>query len=784
MTNEIKFNNNDSNKNTIIITKKKRKKLNIYISNNQSNSIPAYNNINKTEFNLKLYNLILYDKNGEIIFNSSLIDSDVIKNYSLEQLEIWSNIIKKIIIINEKSKINNNTLHFYLLKNDKLKIQILNLENTNIYLLGIFSIDTPSSIIKIFLLHIILSFLNYMGEKSWFIKKDSDSFFNENKSIDIEKINVYSNNSNKESINKNEDIISSYINNNNYLEGNDNNDLLYTRMYNYFLLLPLIKFFILITKNIFIRHDFYNKGVLYKNFYLVDLEKGIVIFSQENIYNLNNGYHPFRNIKLNKLIWNELLYQGNILKKNYIKKYGKILDFIDYQQFYIRLELKSTHPRIIFILRFMPLLNGFLLVHEYEMKNYSIEDYNEDTYQEIDILNGSSISRDETKEDEDDVLLINEPKFIKEREFFFINFLLSTNSNINNCFYIKYSQIKYFSEEILNIINKNINKYALTSIEVNNIENIILNINNDLYNEYLRINNLNKIISTNNNINNINNISNANDTETIINQYKWNYTNSNYRKNLFQIDEKYILLILFKYRKELKNNQLTIDLSKYEEKQLFSDEENNDIYNNKYENNFNFNNINNQIRDENLSQILNNDISEYIDMPYNNVDKSYNNKNNIKNIKRITNEEICENIRISDEDKSRDRINAINDNNKNSISSIFNLDFTSIPKNMGTHTQNNSKSIKKSNTEKKIISKVRTLNLGKNKNIIIKKRNNKNDDIRDDKESTNINFLSIPALEKSYENNIKKMFLGKYYDTISSNNKSYENENNNIDNNG
>ena len=49
----------------------------------------------------------------------------------------------------------------------------------------------------------------------------------------------------------------------------------------------------------------------------------------ENIFNLNNGYHPSHSIKLNRAILEELLYYGNMLKNDYIKQYGKNLDFID-----------------------------------------------------------------------------------------------------------------------------------------------------------------------------------------------------------------------------------------------------------------------------------------------------------------------------------------------------------------------------------------------------------------------------------------------------------------------
>ena len=182
---------------------------------------------------------------------------------------------------------------------------------------------------------------------------------------------------------------------------------------------------LLITKNIFIRRNYYNNGAIYKNLYLVEIDTGQILFSMENLYNLHNGYHPNQNTILNSYIWKEILYRGKLLKKDYIKSLGKILDFEDSQQYFTRIELRSTFPRMIFIIRFMPLLNGVLLINEYEWKSYSNEDISDDEYKEIDILNGSSLSKDnESEEDDDDdeVLLINEPKFIKERQYFFINF--------------------------------------------------------------------------------------------------------------------------------------------------------------------------------------------------------------------------------------------------------------------------------------------------------------------------------------------------------------------------
>ena len=607
------------------------------------------NDNNNTQFNFKYNDLILFDKNGQIILNSSNIDSESENLVEIGYFDTYSNIIKKLAKINEISKIKKEALHYYLISNEKIKIVILNIEKTNLYLLGSFNSSIHASIIKIFLLHILLSFLNYMGEKSSFISKDFSKSINENGSdtIDIGKINVYSN---KESINK--DIIST--DNNNYMEGNDNLDLLYTRIYENFLLLPIIKFFILITKNIFIRRNYYNNGAIYKNLYLVEIDTGQILFSMENLYNLHNGYHPNQNTILNSYIWKEILYRGKLLKKEYIKSLGKILDFEDSQQYFTRIELRSTFPRMIFIIRFMPLLNGVLLINEYEWKSYSNEDISDDEYKEIDILNGSSLSKDnESEEDDDDdeVLLINEPKFIKERQYFFINFFLSTNSNINEIFYIKNSQIKYFSNGLLNSINKIVTKYNSDLNQKDlNIEKILININNQLYNEYLQINNnedkshiyIGSNIIIYKNINNLNNEKEKDiidlklldeDGYKIINQYQWNIISCPYLKYLFQINEKFILIILFNFRKDRKKNELTLNLSKFDDISFLDKEDKkNNEENIKNENKNSLINVSDKLTD-----LLEDKISEYIESPENKINNSYY-KDKQNYIKKIKNE--------------------------------------------------------------------------------------------------------------------------------------------------
>ena len=465
----------------------------------------------------------------------------------------------------------------------------------------------------------------------------------------------------------------------------------------------------------------------------------------------------------------------------------------------------------------MPLLNGVLLINEYEWKSYTNEDISDEEYKEIDILNGSSLSRDNESEldDDDEVLLINEPKFIKEREYFFINFFLSTNSNINDIFYIKNSQIKYFSNGLLNSINKIVTKYNsyLNSNDLN-IENILININNELYNEYLQINNkedkshiyIGSNIIEYKNINNLNNEKEKDiidlklldeDGYKIISQYQWNIISCPYLKYLFQINEKFILIILFNYRKDRKKNELTLNLSKFDDYSFLDKEDKKSNKENiKNENKNSLINIS-----EKLTDLLEDKISEYIESPENKINNNYY-KDKQSFIKKIKNESInknednnFENNKISDEDKSKDIINIKYENEK---SSLFNLDLTYISKNdinlwssFKFEKENNKKKNLKCNKvksfkssrknsadkQKNKISKVNTFNNRKSElNNSGSKRKFENNESTEAKPISNLSNIHIQQYNKSFEDNDRiklknsknKNFLDKYYNTIGS----------------
>ena len=72
------------------------------------------NDNNNTQFNFKYNDLILFDKNGQIMLNSSNIDSESENLIEFGYFETYSYIIKKLAKINEisKSKKRNIALLF------------------------------------------------------------------------------------------------------------------------------------------------------------------------------------------------------------------------------------------------------------------------------------------------------------------------------------------------------------------------------------------------------------------------------------------------------------------------------------------------------------------------------------------------------------------------------------------------------------------------------------------------------------------------------------------------
>ena len=480
------------------------------------------------EFNLKEIFII---SKGKIIFNK-YINNEYPKKTENE-IKILLNITKNLYPKETNDKLFKNEIAFSQLLINEEKIFFLSLKNINFTVIAIFSNETKNSLIKIFLLHFIISFLN-------FIKEISELIIN-NKSI-------YS-----------------------------TNDKIKSKLYEQFLFLPLKEHFHKISHKILQRKNTYQSNIRYNQFYVIELESSKILFSLNSM----DKKPSIDKLENRELLWKELLYHSNNLKKSYYQKFSNKVETSDYQDYFVKLEYTSTYPRLLFIIKFIPILKGISLIHIYSQKKLSRNENDNKIYKEFDVIYGNDV----IKESNHIEYRFNEPKIHKEIEMFFMEFYISTNVSYN-FFYCPRQDLKYFNFDILMII-----KNVFNETQNNNIESIYNIIKNKLYEEFLlskdnenkkkeemttKYLNGNKIDELNimpikeektQIINDVDSILKKN--EMMISNYQWNLLSSSQNINSFQISKNFCLQVLFSdlnNNNEINPNDLTINLTKFDDK--------------------------------------------------------------------------------------------------------------------------------------------------------------------------------------------------------------------------
>ena len=481
------------------------------------------------EFNLK--EIFIISKERNIIFNKYLNKSYPKKTEN--EIKLVLKIIKNLYPKQTNEKILKNEIAFnQLLINDE-KIFFLNIMKNNFTVIAFFSNKTKNSLIKIFLLHFIISFAN-------FIKEICELILN-NKSL-------YS-----------------------------TNEMIKSKLYEKFLFLPLKEHFQKISHKILQRKNTYQSNIRYKQFYVVELESSKILFSLNSM-----DKKPYiEKLENHELLWKELLFHSNNLKKAYYQKFSNKVETSDYQDYFVKLEYTSTYPRLLFIIKFIPILKGISLIHIYSQKKLSRNENDNKIYKEFDVIYGNDV----IKESNHIEYRFNEPKIHKEIEMFFMEFYISTNVSYN-FFYCPRQDLKYFNFDILMII-----KNVFNETQNNNIESIYNIIKNKLYEEFLlskdnenkkkeemttKYLNGNKIDELNimpikeektQIINDVDSILKKN--EMMISNYQWNLLSSSQNINSFQISKNFCLQVLFSdlnNNNEINPNDLTINLTKFDDK--------------------------------------------------------------------------------------------------------------------------------------------------------------------------------------------------------------------------
>ena len=387
----------------------------------------------RTSLYFDIYEIFLFNKNGQLIAKN--IDN---KNfYNNENYKkIFSKLIKTTVLLDKKSnrQINHNIYFF-----NERKIMTVNITKSNIISVAVFSNRTKSKLIYFFLLEIAMSFLNYM------------KMHNCNTTYNIHSI-----------------------------------------IYESLLLNPIKGHFSLAIKEIFRRYTLYVNNIGYKNYYLVDLTSNEIILSLETLYDNNTNDEVETKIP-NKVIWNEILFHSHNLKRDYIKKNNNIFQIDNLQDFYAKIEFKATYPRLTYIIKFMPLLGGMALIHEYTQTKMSRIDGDTHGYREFEYEYGYQFDQDGTFQTKSEEFLLNEPDVLIHIHFFIIECLLCNLDNLGFFIFNKYQKI-YFNDEIIKIINKQL--YSNMKISQENeicknpkdVQNLLEKIANSLYEEYIQIN--------------------------------------------------------------------------------------------------------------------------------------------------------------------------------------------------------------------------------------------------------------------------------------------------------
>ena len=391
-------------------------------------------NKQKNSLIFEISEIYLFSKTGALITENLNLENVYNTQY---YKKILPNLVQTTARYNKKSKklINHN---IFIIKGKKLvTVDIL---TSNIISIAICSNESKSKLIYFFLLKITMAFLNYMKMQ------------NCNNSYNIHSI-----------------------------------------VYETFLLSPIKNHFYLAIKEVFRRYTLYINNIHYKNYYLIDLLSNEIILSLETLYDQNTNGDVEMKIS-NKVIWNEILFHAHNLKRDYIKKNKNIFQIENLQDFYTKIEFKATYPRLTYIIKFLPLLGGMVLVHEYTQTKMSRIDGSEaQSYEEFAFEYGYKFDESNNFLTKNEEFLLNEPDVLIHIHFFIIECLLCNLDNIGFFVFHKYQKI-YFSDEIIKLINKqiysNIKISQFTEICNNKlaVHQLLEKIANCLYEEYVQIN--------------------------------------------------------------------------------------------------------------------------------------------------------------------------------------------------------------------------------------------------------------------------------------------------------
>ena len=551
------------------------------------------------------------------------------------------------------------------------KYKITFLIKSKIALVGLFSFNTSTGYQNLLLIHLFISLINYKGDSLTKLNI-INSYIKDKKYNNLQEFQE-----------ENNDIIT-----NNKIQNVSKGDFLEIFIYDkYFLkscILHFEKVFEFLTK----KEDINLKFTKFLDLYIIDISTDILLFDLNSILyndiNHNNSYYKYYK---NKNIFKEILFHSHQLYDSYTSKHGTKFIKGDSSQRFIKVECTSTYPRILFIIKFIPVLKGIIVVHLYyqsklsRTNNNNISINQENKYKEVDLVFGSFFGEN----GEMDLKYVM-PKKLANIEKFMEEFFLTTRNSDLFKLNEPTKEFKYFNYYIIKIINSMPADLLKTPFQ-----NIFEYINDKIKNKYKEeIENnkkkIRKMFRINNISDDIDKINEQSNKNTInIKKSKINHDSSSIDSidKIFSIDKQFLYNELFPNTSikfsTIQNNFSTIKSN------------NKNIINILRESDSSINNNNNFLRQKNT------DIKEE-----NNLIKS-----NIKTISLISESNlISKDDVITEKDISND-FSLVSAIKKNENNNLFKLKFI---KNENTNLKNvnlqdllnTSNTIKNTNTKGKI----------------------------------------------------------------------------------
>ena len=459
-------------------------------------------------------------------------------------------------IITKSRNIKKNTIYVNQLDNNAESEYVFNSIETDIYkiailiksdfiLIGTFPKSCSRQIQKMLLTHIFIGANNFKGDINNISRKLSEfESYDENKFVHIK----------------------SLYNSKEGLSTKEYNDILEILIFQNIFLKSLIVHFIQVFYQVFKKEDLNLKQTKLKNLYIVNLNNEEIILDMNKIQGIKSDEKNRKFYKCKKL-YEEIIYQSKTMYNNYIKEYNWRFTSADSDFRFVKFECTSTYPRLLFIIRFVPVLKGLAIIHVYSQKKLS---RNNDTNiqmeqgincKEVDFIFGSFMKGNKNFE-----FKYGAPKKLEYVEKFMEEFFLTGRSGLN-IFKInnQNKKYKYVNYDIIGVINSFQISKSMT------VDEIFNNYLNKLKQQYEKDQKSKKDNEQDNSENNSNNSDDYNETKNI--------------DKLFSLNKQTFYSILLNIKLEENNSKKIKEIKNIN---LVSDINNN--YNNT-EQNLNINNL-------------------------------------------------------------------------------------------------------------------------------------------------------------------------------------------------